>query len=80
MFILDSDEPTATPPLLVLTDELLDLFGERYLSLPPYIRKRITFQRYVIYRNGALLEKLRHHRHHRRGRSSSFHAIVKGSR
>lgn len=71
--VLDSDQPTESPSL-VLPNELLEFWGEQYLALPAITRRRLTFMRYLVYRNGGLFEKLRHHRAHRHGRSS-FHAI-----
>lgn len=67
--VLDSDLPTESPTL-VLPNELLDFWGEQYLALPAITRRRLSFMRYLVYRNGGLFEKLRHHRDHRHGSSS----------
>lgn len=62
----------ATP--IVVSDELLGQLGERYLALPAVWRAQLTFERYVVnrlqVRNGALFEKMRHHRNYRRGHSA----------
>lgn len=57
---------------LVLPDELIDVLGQCYQELPAFLRRRLSFERYLLYRvrNGALFEKLRHHRSRRHGRSA----------
>jgi hypothetical protein len=64
--ILDSDQPTADPSL-VLADELIDWLAMQYHALPRVARRRLTFERFLIYRNGGLFQKLRQRPHHRRG-------------
>lgn len=58
-------------PILV-SDELLDYWGQRYVQLQEFYRDAVSFERYLVYqvRNQALFEKLRHHRSRRHGRSA----------
>jgi len=62
----------ATP--LVLPDDVIEQLGDRYLALPAVWRARLSFEGFLLnrlqIRNGALFEKLRHHRTHRHGRTA----------
>ena len=63
----------ATPPRLVIPNAQLDFWGDQYLALPERFRRRMTFERFLVYRvrNGALFEKIRCPAP--RGRSSARH-------
>lgn len=64
---------SATPPRLIISNAHLDFWGDEYLTLPPRVRRRITFERFLVYRvrNGALFQKIRCPAP--RGRSSARH-------
>lgn len=59
---------------LVLPDELINQLGARYRALPAFLRKRLTFERYVVYRvsNGTVVQKISSPRVHRRSAARHF--------
>jgi hypothetical protein len=59
--ILPRHDIQATPPRLVIPNDMLDFWGDQYLALPELVRRRMTFEHFLVcyrVRNGALFEKI----------------------
>lgn len=73
----DVDARSKRSPV-VMPDVQINFWADFYQANPMLRARGITFERFLDHqvRNGALFEKLRHHRSHRRGPSSE--RLVKG--
>lgn len=57
---------------VIVSDAQLDFFGDLYLANRSLRARHRSFERFLVYvvRNGALFEKLRHHRSQRSHRAT----------